>query len=174
MSNHRFAAVLVLFALFASACGDDSGDAADVEGTDAVVADDVLEDEPVVEDEPVDDDMVEFAYDDPDAYYFVEYLTPEPGGFPETREGAIVLGTQDAYVVDYTNCCTDDTLYANISSVEENAVFTIYGPDGQMKFAETTSANLFLEQGGEFWIVVGSIRGNATYTIDIGLAQNAS
>lgn len=160
MFNRRFVAVLVFFALFASACGDDSGDTVAVDDSDATAVE--------------DDAVEELAYDDPEAYYLVEYLTPEPGGFPETREGAIVLGTQDAYVVDYTNCCTDDTLYANVSSVEENAVFTIYGPGGQVQVAEATSANLFLEQGGEFWIVVGSIRGNATYTIDIGLAQNAS
>ena len=127
------------------------------------------------EDEPEvpDDEVIDFAYDDPAGYYLVEYLTPELGGFPETREGAIVR-TLDAYVVDYRNCCTDDTLYASVTSVEDNAVFTIYGPDGEPVAVETMSATVTLQQGGEYWIVVGSTRGNAPYTIDIGLAQDAS
>jgi hypothetical protein len=121
----------------------------------------------------LDDEVADLAFDDPAGYYLVEYVTPELGGFPETREGGIVRSL-DAYVVDYQNCCTDDTLYASVTSVEDNAAFTIYGPDGEPVAEETMSVNLTLQQGGEYWIVVGSTRGNATYTIDFGLSQDAS
>jgi len=196
----RLAPVLVLFAVFGAACGDD--DAADTTPTDAptssIEADDETPDESAVEepqpeeaaepqpDDPVDaeepeeleapEDVVdteEPAYDDPSGYYLVEYVSPELGGFPESREGAIVR-TLDAYVVDYQNCCTDDTLYASVTSVEDNAVFTIYAPDGESVAIETMAANVSLQQGGEYWIVVGSTRGNAPYTIEVGLAQDAS
>lgn len=135
---------------------------------------------PVPEDAPVEeavtdapDAIIEYAYNDPEAYFVVEYVSPELAGFPEVREGGIVLGTSDAFVVDYTNCCTDDTLYASITSVEDNAVFRIYGPDGEPLATEVMAAELVLQQGGEYWIVVGSVRGNASYTLEFGLAQNA-
>ena len=190
MLVHRFAGVLVFVALLTAGCGDDTGDAEPSDLADAVVdTDDTPADDTPADDAPGDessedagsddtaaegDDAGELAFDDPAAYYLVENLTPELGGAPQIIEGAIVLGTQDAYVVDYTNCCTDDTLYADISSVEDNAVFSIYGPAGAVLATESTSENFILEQGGEFWIVVGSTRGNATYTIEIGLSQNAS
>ncbi len=129
-----------------------------------------------VESEPevlADDEITDLAFDDPAGYYLVEYVTPELGGFPETRDGGIVRSL-DAYVVNYENCCTNDNLYASVTSVEDNAVFTIYGPDGVPVAMETMSANLVLQQGGEYWIVVGSTRGNASYTIEFGLAQDAS
>lgn len=149
-------------------------------GTDGEIETATTEAAPVPDEEPpaepvidAPDAIVEYAYNDPAAYYLVEYVSPERGGFPEVREGGIVLGTSDAFVVDYTDCCTDDTLYASISSVEDNAVFTIYGPDGEPVATEATSAELMLQQGGEYWIVVGSVRGNASYNLEFGLAQNA-
>jgi hypothetical protein len=143
--------------------------------TDAPPDDDsVAEAETVDAEELTADEDVELAFDDPAGYYLVEHLAAELGGTAETREGAIVRGTQDAFVVDYKSCCTDDNLYASITSLEDNAVFTIYAPDGQVMLVEATSANLLLEQGGEYWVVVGATRGNASYTVEIGLSQNAN
>ena len=185
MFIHRFVGILVFVALLAAGCGDDAGDAEPSDETDVVVDD--TSDEATDDDSTTGDDMTtaddsttgddltgDLAFDDPTAYYLVENLTPELGGAPEIIEGAIVLGTQDAYVVDYTNCCSDDMLYVDISSPETNAVFAIYGPDGEVLASESTTENLVLDQGGAFWIVVGSTRGNAPYTIEIGLSQNAS
>jgi uncharacterized protein YraI len=111
---------------------------------------------------------------DPRAYYLVEALAPELGGFAVARDGAIVRGTQDAYVVDYRSCCKGDTLYATISSPEGNAVFSVYGPGGELLASEATTVDLELEAGGEYWITVGSTRGNASYSIEIGLSEDAS
>lgn len=111
---------------------------------------------------------------DPRAYYLVEALTPELGGVAVERDGAIVRGTQDAYVIDYRSCCKGDALYAAIDSPEGNAVFSVYGPGGVLLAGEVTSVDLELEADGEYWIAVGSSRGNASYSIQIGLSEDAS
>ncbi len=120
-----------------------------------------------------EEEVGEYRYDDPSNYTYLEYVFPETGGEAVVREGGIVRGTEDAYVVTFEGCC-GDTVYASISSPEDNAVFYVYGPDGTVLASETTSFTLAPEQTGEYWFTIGASRGNAEYTFEVGLAQDAS
>lgn len=82
-------------------------------------------------------------------------------------KGAVVRGTTDRYILSASE---GQTMTVHITSVENNAVFTIYTPrnTGIMGSAEeTTDWTGELPQSGNYIIEVGGTRGNATYTMEV-------
>lgn len=87
-------------------------------------------------------------------------------------EGAVIRGDRDRY---YVGAKEGQTMTVNISSVEKNAVFQIYlegeqetlpgagEGDDAMKWSGK------LPSDGEYVIVVGGTRGNASYTLTISV-----
>ncbi len=54
-----------------------------------------------------------------------------------------------------------------MTSLEQNAVFDIQAPNGTYLAEETTSWSGRLPQSGDYSVIVGGTRGNATYTLDV-------
>lgn len=80
---------------------------------------------------------------------------------------AVVRGTRDRYIL---GARAGQTLIVHISSVEDNAVFDIYGPGGKRILdgaQETTDWTGELPRTGDYVIEVGGTRGNATYTLEV-------
>ena len=90
-----------------------------------------------------------------------------------TLNGAVVSGQRDRYNLDLIK---GEMLDVVISSTEGNAVFSIIGPDGNALAGteEGKDINNWAVQApsdGSYSIVVGSTRGNATYTLQVNVSQ---
>lgn len=88
------------------------------------------------------------------------------GSNATTVQSAVVRGTRDTYLL---NARARQTMTVSISSVENNAVFDIIAPNGQNLKTETTSFTGRLPATGDYKIVVGGTRGNATYRLQVSI-----
>ncbi|MCE1252440.1 MAG: hypothetical protein LWX83_02700 [Anaerolineae bacterium] len=83
--------------------------------------------------------------------------------------GAVVSGQRDRYNLSLSK---GEMLDVIITSLEANAVFSIIGPDGNAlpgteEGKDTNNWAVPAPSDGSYSIVVGSTRGNATYTLDV-------
>lgn len=81
--------------------------------------------------------------------------------------GAVVSGQRDRYELEVL---PGEILDVRLTSLEDNAVFSILGPDdaplpGTEEGQDVTQWNVIVPAGGAYSIVVGPTRGNATYTL---------
>lgn len=79
-------------------------------------------------------------------------------------EDAVVRGTRDTYVL---GAKAGQKMTINITSVENNAVFDIISPQQKMLKQEATRWRSKLSATGDYRIVVGGTRGNATYKLRV-------
>lgn len=78
---------------------------------------------------------------------------------------AVVRGTRDRYLL---RASRGQTLTVHITSLENNAVFDIGAPGGRHTMTqESTDWTGYLPRNGDYIIVVGGTRGNATYTLEV-------
>ena len=54
-----------------------------------------------------------------------------------------------------------------ITSLEDNAVFDVYGPNEVELAGEATSVSISLPSDGMYTIIVGGTRGNASYDLTV-------
>ena len=85
--------------------------------------------------------------------------------------GAVVRGDFDIYILRGN---ATQLMNVSISSTENNAVFQIKGPDGaELAGArsgdDAMSWSARLPRSGDYRIVVGGTRGNATYKLTVGI-----
>lgn len=89
-----------------------------------------------------------------------------------TISGAVIRGERDRY---YLGAKTGQTMTVKISSLENNAVFQVYRPGEQEALAgageedDATKWSGELPEDGDYVIVVGGTRGNATYKLTISI-----
>jgi hypothetical protein len=94
------------------------------------------------------------------------------GATSTTISGAVIRGDSDRY---YVGAKAGQTMKVNISSLEKNAVFHVYLPDEQQTLPkageqdETTKWSGTLPSAGQYVIVVGGTRGNATYKLTVSV-----
>jgi hypothetical protein len=93
------------------------------------------------------------------------------GGSSATVKGAVIRGDRDVYIVGANG---GQSMSVNISSLERNAVFQIQGPDGnELRGAGETDDAMewsgVLPASGDYRIIVGGTRGNASYTLRVGI-----
>jgi hypothetical protein len=93
------------------------------------------------------------------------------GSSSATLEGAVVRGDRDVYIVGANG---GQSMSVNISSLERNAVFQIEAPGGnELRGAgETDDAMQWsgtLPASGDYRIIVGGTRGNASYTLRVSI-----
>jgi len=93
------------------------------------------------------------------------------GDAAATLRGAVVRGDFDVYILRGN---AGQLMNAGISSTENNAVFQIKGPDGaELAGArsgdDTMNWSGKLPRSGDYRIVVGGTRGNATYKLTVGI-----
>ncbi|HEY9612007.1 hypothetical protein [Allocoleopsis sp.] len=79
-------------------------------------------------------------------------------------EDAVVRGTRDTYLV---GAKVGQKITVSITSVENNAVFDIVSPKQKLIKQEVTSWSTKLSATGDYRIVVGGTRGNATYKLRV-------
>ncbi|HKS28815.1 MAG TPA: hypothetical protein VJS44_13405 [Pyrinomonadaceae bacterium] len=90
--------------------------------------------------------------------------------FPKGRnsvvlKGAAVRGTQDRYIL---RAGQGQTMTLRITSTEDNAVFDVVPPGGGQPLAsEQMEWTGELPTTGDYTIVVGGTRGNATYSLQV-------
>jgi Tol biopolymer transport system component len=97
-------------------------------------------------------------------------VTFSPGSQSATLKGSVVRGERDEYLLDAR---AGQQMSVRISSLEDNAVFQIYEPGrnrtlpraGERDDAREWSGEL--PTSGDYTIVVGGTRGNATYTLRV-------
>ncbi len=87
-----------------------------------------------------------------------------PGKNGATVNNSVVRGTRDTYIVAAK---ARQTMRVNISSLEKNAVFDIKGPNGRTLAQERTSWSGTLPATGDYEVIVGGTRGNASYTLRV-------
>ena len=93
------------------------------------------------------------------------------GKHSATVSGSVVRGDRDTYIV---RAKAGQLMSVTINSRENNAVFQVKGPDGEYlqdagegdDAAEVTNV---LPQDGDYKIVVGGTRGNATYRVTVSI-----
>ncbi|MBD2129116.1 hypothetical protein NDI39_03265 [Microcoleus sp. ZQ-A2] len=79
-------------------------------------------------------------------------------------EDAVVRGTRDTYLL---GAKAGQKMTLSITSVENNAVFDIISPKQKLLKQEATSWSTLLPATGNYRIVVGGTRGNATYKLRV-------
>jgi len=95
------------------------------------------------------------------------------GAETATLSGAVVRGDRDVYIL---RANAGQPMRVSITSLEHNAVFQIAGPDGRelAGAGEGQDADRWsgrLARSGDYRITVGGARGNATYTLAIGIGR---
>jgi hypothetical protein len=115
----------------------------------------------------------------------VEVIRFDPGASSKDISGAVIRGERSLYSIGARG---GQRLSASITAAEDNAVFQIYPPGAQAEYrvygveivggkalpgaAEGEDAKAWsgiLPATGEYLIVVGPTRGNATYTLKVGI-----
>ncbi|MCA1558132.1 MAG: hypothetical protein LC731_06285 [Acidobacteria bacterium] len=79
-------------------------------------------------------------------------------------KGAAVRGTEDKYIL---RAGQGQTMTLRITSTEDNAVFDVQQPGGQSLATEVTEWSGQLPSAGDYTIIVGGTRGNATYRLEV-------
>ena len=88
----------------------------------------------------------------------------DAGAFGTRIECALVRGETYLFRVGVAE---SQTLTARVSSIEDNAVFAISSPSGALLAEEQTELVVSGTAAGSYEIVVGSIRGNAPFALEI-------
>jgi hypothetical protein len=87
-------------------------------------------------------------------------------------ENAVVRGDRDRYLL---GARAGQSMSVRITSLERNAVFTVYRPGGQRALAGTEEGKDAvrwsgrLPATGDYEILVGGTRGNASYTLTVSI-----
>lgn len=79
-------------------------------------------------------------------------------------ENSVVRATRDTYLL---GAKSGQTMTVSITSLENNAVFDIIAPNQRTIKQEGTSWSTKLPATGDYRIVVGGTRGNATYKLRV-------
>jgi hypothetical protein len=85
--------------------------------------------------------------------------------------GAVLRGDLDTYIV---GAKSGQMMYTKITSLENNAVFSIKGPNGEYlqdvgEEDDRTDATSDLPYDGDYKIIVGGTRGNASYKLTVSI-----
>ena len=88
----------------------------------------------------------------------------DPGGTSATISDALIRGERNRYTLD---AAAGQTMILSLASLENNAVFDVFGPDNSSLAAEGTEASIVLPSDGTYTIVVGGTRGNASYDLTV-------
>lgn len=79
-------------------------------------------------------------------------------------EDSVIRGERRAYLA---GAQANQDLRVSITSLENNAVFDLVSPTGESMIQEATSATVSLPATGDYSIVVGGTRGNASYKLQV-------
>lgn len=114
------------------------------------------------------------AYDDLDAAALLEDVADQPGQQVQfdpgtsgtTLENSVIRGERDLYILGAQG---GQIMTLDLYALEDNAVFDVISPDGSLLVRESTYEEMTLPQTGDYQIIVGGTRGNATYSLDVAI-----
>lgn len=86
------------------------------------------------------------------------------GASSATLDGAVIRGDRDTYLVE---AAKGQKIWVRLTSLEDNAVFDLYSPGGELFEQEARTMEGRLPESGAYKFVVGGTRGNATYKLKI-------
>lgn len=113
-------------------------------------------------------DTTTTAVPDPSASRVVAF---DPGASAAVMSDAVVLGERHTYTIAAGQGQTMELL---ITSLEDNAVFDLIDPDGNVLEQEQTNTTTQLPADGVYQVVVGGTRGNATYELTVVIPPGTS
>lgn len=87
-----------------------------------------------------------------------------PGSFGTTIVSAVIRGDRDVYIL---RALAGQRMTLSIGSMEDNAVFDVLSPGKRLLVDETKDATFALPDTGNYRVIVGGTRGNASYTLNI-------
>jgi hypothetical protein len=88
------------------------------------------------------------------------------GANAATIQTEVIRGTRDTFLVAATK---GQRMSVSITSVEKNAVFDIKAPNGRLLKQEATSWSSTLSLTGDYRVIVGGTRGNASYRLKVSV-----
>ncbi|MEM7063711.1 MAG: hypothetical protein AAF572_11175 [Cyanobacteria bacterium P01_B01_bin.77] len=89
-----------------------------------------------------------------------------PGEREATVSNAVVRGERDVYLLGASG---GQQMDLSITSLEDNAVFDVISPSGYILAREAMEETVFLPHTGDYQVIVGGTRGNASYELTIGI-----
>jgi hypothetical protein len=104
--------------------------------------------------------------------FFYERINFDPGATSAVRQWSVVRGDRDVYSL---NARAGQQMVISISSLEGNAVFQICLPSGGQALPgagerdDATGWSGVLPMSGDYMIVVGGTRGNASYRLEVAI-----
>ncbi|CAD5973896.1 hypothetical protein [Planktothrix agardhii] len=87
-----------------------------------------------------------------------------PGKNSATMSQSVVRGTRNIYLLKANQ---GQRMDLKITALENNAVFDVIAPNGQVLKTEATQSSLKLPATGNYEIIVGGTRGNASYQLTV-------
>ncbi len=87
-----------------------------------------------------------------------------PGTNTTTVNQSVVRGSRNIYLLRANQ---GQRMDLKITALENNAVFDVIAPNGQILKTEATQSSLKLPATGNYEIIVGGTRGNATYKLNV-------
>lgn len=83
-----------------------------------------------------------------------------------TVSNSVVRGERDVYRLGASG---GQAMDLSITSLEQNAVFDVVSPSGDILAQEAMNETLLLPHTGDYEVIVGGTRGNASYDLTIGI-----
>jgi hypothetical protein len=95
-----------------------------------------------------------------------ETISFAKGATSAVAKGSVVRGDRKTYIV---NAAKNQSMTLSVSALESNAVVDLIGPDGKVIKQGATTVKQVLPATGDYQVVVGGTRGNATYEVKIAI-----
>lgn len=93
-----------------------------------------------------------------------EQVQFEAGRNSTVIDHAVLQGERDVYLL---NAQGGQQMEVALTSIEQNAAFDVVSPSGDILTTEAQSETVLLPHTGDYQVIVGSTRGNATYELQI-------
>jgi hypothetical protein len=95
-----------------------------------------------------------------------ETISFAKGATSAVAKGSVVRGDRKTYIV---NAAKNQSMKISVTALENNAVVDLIGPDGKVIKQGATTVKQVLPATGDYQVVVGGTRGNATYEVKIAI-----
>ncbi|MBT9315276.1 hypothetical protein [Leptothoe spongobia] len=89
-----------------------------------------------------------------------------PGESSATVSNSVIRGERDVYILGASG---GQQMELSIESLEDNAVFDVISPSQLILAREAMDETIYLPHTGDYRIIVGGTRGNASYHLTIGI-----
>lgn len=90
----------------------------------------------------------------------------DPGTSGTVLSNSVVRGDRDVYRL---RAQAGQVMALSITAMENNAAFDVISPTGEVLYLEGTFGQVYLPVAGEYQVVVGGTRGNATYELALSI-----